>query len=94
MTSTLLHILVEPDVFTLSNGGLLANQRKDIEPYVANYHTCQRTETCGQLPYGVIHHLPMPECPRRDICIDFVTRLPGSNGLDAIRFIIAYQMKL
>jgi hypothetical protein len=68
--------------------------RKDVECYVANCHTCQRTKASRHQPYGVLHPLPVPQCPWRDISIDVVTGLPSSNGFDAIWVVVDRLTKL
>jgi transposase InsO family protein len=68
--------------------------RKDVERFVANCHVCQRTKTSQHTPYGVLNPLPVPECPWRDISIDFVTGLPISDGYDAIWVVIDWLTKM
>jgi hypothetical protein len=50
--------------------------RKDVECFVRNCHTCQRSRTTRHAPYGILRALPIPDRPWQDILMDFVTGLP------------------
>jgi hypothetical protein len=58
--------------------------RQDVERYVKNCHTCQRSRTSRHAPFGILRPLPIPHQPWQDISMDFVTGLPESAGYDAI----------
>jgi transposase InsO family protein len=68
--------------------------RRDVERYVANCHTCKRTKTSCHLPYGVLHPLPAPERPWKDIAMDFFTGLPTLRGHDAIWVVVDRLTKM
>jgi hypothetical protein len=68
--------------------------RRDMERYVANCHTCKRTKSSRHLPYGVLHPLPAPERPWKDIALDLVTGLPNSRGHDAIWVVVDRLTKM
>lgn len=57
---------------------------RDVDRYVRNCHTCQRSRTSRHAPYGILRPLPVPEGPWQDISMDYVTGLPWSNGFNAI----------
>jgi hypothetical protein len=62
--------------------------RKDVDRFVRNCHTCQRSRTSRHAPYGILRPLPIPDRPWQDISMDFVTGLPWSNGCDAIWVVV------
>jgi transposase InsO family protein len=68
--------------------------RRDVERYVANCHTCKRTKSSRHLPYGVLHPLPTPKRPWKDIAMDFVTGLPTSRGNDTIWVVVDRLTKM
>ena len=39
-------------------------------------------------PYGLLKHLPIPECPWNSISMDFIETLPTSSGCDSILVIV------
>lgn len=61
---------------------------RDVDRYVRNCHTCQRSRTSRHAPYGILRPLPVPEGPWRDVSLDHVTGLPWSNGCNAILVVI------
>ena len=62
--------------------------RQDIERYVRNCHTCQRSRTSRHAPFGILRPLPIPDRPWQSISMDFVTGLPWSDGYDAIWVVV------
>jgi hypothetical protein len=50
--------------------------RKQVDQYVRNCHSCQRSRTLRHATFGVLRPLPVPEKPWEDISIDFVVGLP------------------
>ena len=62
--------------------------RTDVERYIRNCHTCQRSKPTRHAPFGILRPLPIPERPWQDISMDFVTGLPWSNGCDAIWVVV------
>jgi transposase InsO family protein len=61
---------------------------QDVDRYVRNCHTCQRSRTAWHAPYGILRPLPIPDRPWQDISMDFVTGLPWSDGCDAIWVVV------
>jgi transposase InsO family protein len=53
--------------------------RKDVERFVRNCHTCQRSRSRRHAPFGILRQLPIPDCPWQDVSMDFVTGLPKST---------------
>src|SRR3978361_4553 len=62
--------------------------RREVERFVRNCHTCQRSRTSRHAPFGVLRPLSIPQKPWQDISMDFVTGLPWSNGHDAIWVVV------
>jgi hypothetical protein len=60
----------------------------DVDRYTHNCHTCQCSKLNWHVPFGVLRLLPIPECPWQDISMDFITRLPWSNGCDTIWVVV------
>lgn len=58
--------------------------RQDVDRFVRNCHTCQRSRTSRHAPFGILRPLPIPERPWQDISMDFVVGLPWSEGKDAV----------
>jgi hypothetical protein len=62
--------------------------RQDVERYVGNCHTCQRSRTGRHAPYGILRPLPIPERPWQDISMAFVNGLPWLYGFDGIWVVV------
>ena len=61
---------------------------KDIRRYVRNCHVCRRAKAPRDKYNGLLKPLPIPERPRIDITLDYVTGLPKTNGNDAILMVV------
>ena len=72
----------------LSRNYYWPKMRRDVERFVRNCHTCQRSRTSRHAPFGVLRPLPIPQQPWQDISMDFVTGLPWSNGHDAVWVVV------
>ena len=68
--------------------------RRDVERYVRNCHSCQRSRTSRHFPFDVLRPLSIPEGPWKDISMDFVTELLWSNECDAILAVICRLTKM
>src|SRR5260221_2421085 len=53
---------------------------KDIERFCASCETCQTTKQCTMNQHGLLHQLPIPDCPWSGISMDFVGPFPESLG--------------
>ena len=62
--------------------------RKFIAKYVDNCHQCRRNKPTRHLPYGELKPLDPPTKPFQDITMDFIVKLPLSNGYDSILVIV------
>jgi transposase InsO family protein len=68
--------------------------QRDVERYIANCHTCKCTKSSYHLRYRVLHPLPAPERPWKDIAIDFITSLPNSRGHNVIWVVVDRLTKI
>ena len=62
--------------------------------YVATCLPCQRSKTPRHKPHGLLQPLPVPTRPWSSISIDFIVKLPKSNGCDSILVIVDRMTKL
>ena len=67
---------------------------RDVDGYVKNCHTCQRSPTGGHAPYGILRPLPIPQRAWQDLSMDFVTGLPWSKGKNAIFVVVCRLTKM
>ncbi|SJL13523.1 uncharacterized protein ARMOST_16967 [Armillaria ostoyae] len=62
--------------------------KKDIEAYITGCETCQRTKTSNQAKSALLHPNAIPTEPWTHISVDMITRLPDSNGHDALLVVV------
>ncbi|SJL18797.1 uncharacterized protein ARMOST_22398 [Armillaria ostoyae] len=62
--------------------------KKDVETYIAGCEMCQRTKSSNQAKSALLHPNAVPTEPWTHISVDMVTRLPDSNGYDALLVVI------
>ena len=48
---------------------------KDVDRFLRNCHTCQRSRTSRHAPFGILRPLPMPDPAWRHVSMDFVIGL-------------------
>jgi len=70
------------------------DMRKQVDQYVRNCHSCQRSRTSRHATFGVLRPLPVPEKPWEDISMDFVVGLPECEGFDAVWVVVARLSKM
>ena len=68
--------------------------RKDVDRYLKNCHTCQRSCTGCHAPFGTLRLLPIPNRAWEDISIDFVVGLPWSDGFNAVLVVVCHLTKM
>jgi len=66
----------------------------DVRCYVENCQMCGRTKPRHNRHQGLLQPLLIPDCPWRDISVDFITHLPLSNGFDAILMVVDRLTKM
>ena len=65
--------------------------RKYIIDYVEACDTCHRNKMPRHKPFGLLQPLPVPERPWSSISMDFITKLPISDGYDSV-FVVVCRM--
>ncbi|KAK8934132.1 hypothetical protein KSP39_PZI014431 [Platanthera zijinensis] len=64
------------------------NMLRQVKAYVAACLPCQKAKYEAMFPGGLLQPLPIPERIWEDIAMDFITRLPRSNGFDCILVVV------
>jgi transposase InsO family protein len=62
--------------------------RKDVISFVSSCDSCQRVRFSRQNPVGTLQPLPIPTRPWSVIGMDFITKLPLSQGYDSILVVV------
>jgi hypothetical protein len=62
--------------------------RKYIADYVASCEVCQHNKVDCQKPFGLLHPLPIPQQPWKSVSMDFIVKLPVSEGFDSIMVVV------
>jgi hypothetical protein len=68
--------------------------RKEVDRYVQNCHTCQRSKPTHGKTHGLLRPLELLEQPWQDLSMDFVVGLPESEGFNAIWVEVDRQTKI
>ena len=68
--------------------------RKDVDRYVCNCHTCQRSKATHQKIHRWLKPLEIPQQPWKDLSMDFVVGLPESEGYNAIWVVVDRLSKM
>ena len=64
------------------------NMRKEIYKFVDSCVTCQKIKTVRTRDYGKLMPLPITTGPWKSISMDFIVKLPLSEGFDSILVIV------
>ncbi|PLW50812.1 hypothetical protein PCANC_14321 [Puccinia coronata f. sp. avenae] len=67
--------------------------RQDVLKYTKSCFSCQRAKHSTQKTPGVMHSLQVPDRPWSCIGIDFVVKLPPSEGFDSVLVIVDHFSK-
>jgi len=68
--------------------------REDIQRFIKNCHTCQRTKVVRHAPYGLLQSNEALDRPWKSIAMDFITDLLKSEGYDTILVVIDLLTKM
>ena len=68
--------------------------RKYINDYIASCDVCQRTKITRHRPYGLLEPLPIADQPWKSVSLDFIVKLPLSDGFDSILVVVCRRTKL
>jgi transposase InsO family protein len=67
---------------------------RTVKTFITYCHECRRANAPRDTYHGVLNPLPIPDRPWSDISIDFVTRLPMSNGYNTILMVVYRLTKM
>ena len=70
------------------------NMRNTIDRYVRNCHTCTRIKPVRHAPYGFLKPLQVPQKRWDSLSMDFIVKLPNSEGFDAIYVVVDRLTKM
>jgi hypothetical protein len=70
------------------------DMRRQVDQYVWNCHSCQRSRTPRHPMFWVLQHLPVTGKPWEDISMDFVVGLPECEGFDAVWVVVNRLSKM
>ena len=62
--------------------------RDFVKDYCKSCTTCMHSKPQHHRPYGFLKQLPIPERPWNSISMDFIEKLHGSDGYNAILVIV------
>ena len=62
--------------------------RSDVLDFCRSCPQCQIAKPRHERPYGILMPLQPPEEPWQDVSIDFITKLPRSDGFDSIMVVV------
>ena len=62
--------------------------RDSVKSYVKSCTTCMCSKSQRHRPYGLLKQLPIPERPWNSISMDFIEKLPMSDGSNTILVIV------
>jgi hypothetical protein len=68
--------------------------RKDVDCYIWNCHTCQRSKATHGKTHGLLRPLEILEQPWKDLSMDFVVGLPASEGFNTIWVVVNCLTKM
>lgn len=68
--------------------------KNQVKEWVKNCDTCQRNKHESISPPGLLQPLPIPEQIWKDISMDFVEKLPVSQGKDTIWVVVDRLSKI
>ena len=68
--------------------------RKDIDRYVDNCETCQRTKPRRDKTFGLLNPIPVPNGIWKSVTLDYITGLPKTQGYDAILVVVDRLSKM
>jgi transposase InsO family protein len=65
-----------------------------VHRYVDGCNTCQRSKPTHHARYGLLQPIPAAEAPWKKVTVDFIVKLPRSNGHDSILVAVDKNTKL
>lgn len=68
--------------------------RQFVKRYVNHCQECSRNKNGSHKPYGLLQPLPIPETPWQSISLDFIVKLPVSEGYDSVLVVVNRLTKM
>lgn len=68
--------------------------RRYVKDYCKSCDTCNRAKPARHKPYGLLNSLPVPQRPWASISMDFVVKLPLSQGFDSVFVVVDRMTKM
>jgi hypothetical protein len=62
--------------------------KTDVELFVKQCAVCQQAKSLKQYPFGLLHPLHVPAGAWQDLTMDFIEKLPRSEGYDTILVVV------
>jgi transposase InsO family protein len=78
------HQGIERTAEKISRNYYIPRLRKKVEKYIRKCDICQRTKITNQKPKGELQPIAAPTKPWEEIAMDFIVKLPKSEGYDSI----------
>lgn len=69
------------------------NMRSDILTFIKDCISCQQVKVDHRSPQGLLNPLPIPDRPWSNIGVDFIVKLPVSNGFDSVMVVVDHFSK-
>jgi len=88
------HVGTEKTFELLARDYMWPGMRKMVADFVKACPACQRNKTFRHPPYGELQPLPVAIRPWGSITMDFVVKLPPSQGFDAILVVVCRRTKM
>jgi hypothetical protein len=82
------HMGVEKTMEQITRNFYFPNMARKVRYYIKNCDTCQRNKLARYALYGELQLAEVPSQPWEWITMDFITKLPVSDGCDMIMVIV------
>jgi transposase InsO family protein len=82
------HTGTEKTMEQISRNYYFPNMRRKVMHYIRQCDTCQRNKPARHAPYGELQQADVPTRPWEWITMDFITKLPESEGHDMIMVVV------
>jgi transposase InsO family protein len=82
------HMGIEKTVEHVSRNYYFPNMNRKVRFYIRECDTCQRNKPARHAPYGELQISETPKKPWEWITMDFITKLPVSDGCDMIMVVV------
>ena len=77
----------------IANGFFWPKMTRDIKKFVSTCPVCQKIKHAQHLPYRLLQPIPISTQPFKVVTMDFITKLPESQGFNSIFVLICKLTK-